>query len=277
MTSSCLDQSSWNGRKLKFRLPDGRSISYIDTGGSDPVLVLVHGYSDSSRSYSMIEPWLGRYRLIIPDLPGHGESALRTGWEISELADDIARLIAQLGSTPLAVVGHSLGAMIALELAARPNFEAGKLVTISGTLAPRMPSTGPLGKQILRLSDPIDSNDPFFADWHAGPKHVDPDFLKHLSIEAAAIPAAVWQAIFSELSRLDLTAAASQISVPLLCISGSEDELFDASHRQHLLKALPDAKSIVMDGFGHNPHWEDPAKVASDIDSFIRAPNSKSR
>ncbi|MFT3998591.1 MAG: alpha/beta hydrolase [Rhizobium sp.] len=263
-------QDSWNGRKSRIRLPDGRMSAFIDNGGAGPTLLLLHGYSDSSRSFSLIEPYLEDYRLIMPDLAGHGHSDARTELAVRDFADDVEALIAELGTEPLAVVGHSLGAMTAIELASRRPRSLKALVTVSGTLRPGFPADGDISRRILALSDPIEPSNPFFAFWHASPQQVDRNFLTYLGREAATIPASVWHEVLSGFHDLDLGEAAAEIAVPVLCLAGDKDELFDAGHRRRLSAALPAARSIVMHGFGHNPHWEDPLRVASNIVGFLR-------
>ncbi|MBY5868654.1 alpha/beta hydrolase [Rhizobium leguminosarum] len=251
-------------------MPDGRPMAFIDSGGPGPVLLLLHGYSDSSRSFSLLEPWLSAYRLVMPDLPGHGASAAGSGLVVGDFADDVAALVGALGIDRCLVVGHSMGAMIGMTLAARMPETVGALVLISGTLRPAFPKDDPVTEGILGLRDPINPADPFFDLWHAGPHPVDRSFLDPLSHEAAAIPTSIWQGILGAFSRLDLTRTASRISVPVLCLAGSEDTLFDVDHRRALAAALQDAKTVLLDGFGHNPHWEDPEQVALHVERFLQ-------
>lgn len=89
-------------------------------------------------------------------------------------------------------------------------------------------------------------------------------------MQAAAIPSSIWKGILGGFSRLDVTQTASRISVPVLCLAGSEDTLFGADHRLALASALSDVKSVLMDGFGHNPHWEDPSQVALHVERFLQ-------
>ncbi|CAN7712176.1 alpha/beta hydrolase [Rhizobium rhizogenes] len=89
-------------------------------------------------------------------------------------------------------------------------------------------------------------------------------------MQAAAIPSSIWKGILGGFSRLDVTQTASRISVPVLCLAGSEDTLFGADHRLALASALSDVKSVLMGGFGHNPHWEDPSQVALHVERFLQ-------
>lgn len=265
-----VDQDGWAARKRMVRLIEGRSLAYIDTGGSGPTLLLLHGYSDSSRSFSLLEPWLCGFRLVIPDLPGHGGSVIGVGMTVADFTNDIIALMTTLTVGRFAVVGHSMGAMIGIDLAARLPDVVATLVTISGTVRPAFPQRDPVTDGILALCDPIDTGDPFFDLWHACPHPVDPCFLAPVRREAATVPAKIWHGILAGFSTLDLTEAAAKVKVPVLCIGGSEDALFDAGHRLALEGVLSMAQSVLMDGFGHNPHWEDPERVSVVLRGFFR-------
>lgn len=92
----------------------------IDTGGPGPVILLLHGLGASGHSFArMIHVLAARFRVIVPDLPGQGcsrsLSSARSG--PVAMAEDVARLCATLGVEPVLVVGHSAGAVVALQLA----------------------------------------------------------------------------------------------------------------------------------------------------------------
>ncbi|MDO9417197.1 alpha/beta fold hydrolase [Pararhizobium sp.] len=262
-------QSAWNGRKKTIFLPDRRPLTFLDTGGNGPVLLLLHGYSDSSRSFSLMAPALGSFRLLIPDLSGHGGSAAGGALGVEALADDIGQLLAALDIRHLAMTGHSMGAMIGIVLAARLGSCVSSLATISGALRPDFPADGAIARGISALSDPIAPSNPFFDDWHACALPVDPDFLAYARREAAAMPAPVWHAILKAFSTTDLSAAARTITAPVLCIAGSQDPLFGTAHRAAMAGGFAHARSVVLKGHGHNPHWEDPARIASLLKAFL--------
>ncbi|WP_315855903.1 alpha/beta hydrolase [Rhizobium leguminosarum] len=268
MTS--VDQGGWTNRKRRLFLPDGRPMAFVDSGGQGPVLLLLHGYSDSSRSFSLLEPHLEGYRLVIPDLPGHGASAADDGLTVADFADDVAAFLAALSIDRCIVVGHSMGAMIGMELSALLGRKIKALVSISGALRPAFPQGDIVTEAVMGFSDPIDPTDPFFNLWHACPHPVDTTFLTFLRHEAAAIPSTIWQGILREFTSLDLTDTAKSISTPVLCIAGSADTLFHARYRNDLTSALSQPQIVLLEGFGHNPHWENPSHVALCIERFAR-------
>lgn len=85
-----VEQAAWTGLKKDIVLPNGTRLAYVELG--DPAgepLLLLHGYTDSSRSWSLTAPHLKHYRLIIPDQRGHGGAdAPRCCYSLSAFADD---------------------------------------------------------------------------------------------------------------------------------------------------------------------------------------------
>ena len=87
-------------------------------GGSGPTLMLIHGYGGAASNWTLVAPpLLERYRVIVPDLPGHGGSSALPG--PPERIDPYAERMAALLGEPAVLVGHSLGAVVALRLAVR--------------------------------------------------------------------------------------------------------------------------------------------------------------
>lgn len=113
----------WPNRSAGRRLRAG-SVEWwvIDTGGPGPVVLLLHGLGASGHSFArMIAGLAPQYRVIVPDLPGHGcsrsMSSARSG--PMAMADDLAKLCAVFEVQPAVVIGHSAGAILALHLAQR--------------------------------------------------------------------------------------------------------------------------------------------------------------
>lgn len=257
-------QDAWAGRKQFVDLA-GLEIAYVDIAGAEPALVLVHGFTDTSRSFSLLAPYLAGRRLIMPDLRGHGASPAGKGFGIADFADDIAGLILHLRLDRPVIVGHSLGAMVAIALAARHNDLIGGLVVMAGTLKPDFARDHPLVAGVQALRDPISPADPFYDWWHACRPGVPRPFLAGLAKDASAMPAARWRAILEEICRADLTSAAQKVRTRTLIIAGPCDPLFGEAHRQALSRCLAGASLVRAEACGHNPHWEDPAFVAGAI------------
>jgi pimeloyl-ACP methyl ester carboxylesterase len=92
-------------------LSSGATLSYADQGAGDETIVLVHGWTGSLRAWDDIAARLtGEYRVIRPDLRGHGSSPRsRTDYSPVTLGHDVAALMRELDVGPAHLVGHSLG------------------------------------------------------------------------------------------------------------------------------------------------------------------------
>jgi pimeloyl-ACP methyl ester carboxylesterase len=101
-------------------------------GGEGPPLVLVHGLGGAAANWvEVVRALASRFRMLVPDLPGHGRSGpLRGARTLDPYADALARLVEHEGLERAGFAGHSLGALVALRLAvARPE-RVGALVLV---------------------------------------------------------------------------------------------------------------------------------------------------
>ncbi|TPL00205.1 MULTISPECIES: alpha/beta hydrolase [unclassified Mesorhizobium] len=263
-----VEQAAWAGRK-RIAEVGGLDLAYVEIAGSEPPLVLVHGFTDTSRSFSLLAPHLPGRRLIMPDLRGHGASQAGEGCGVADFANDMAGLIRRLRLDRPVVVGHSLGGMVSIALAAQYPDLIGGLVILASTLKADFGLDHQLIDGVAALRDPISPSDPFYEWWHACRLGVPRAFLAGLAKDASAIPAARWRAILEEVRRTDLTAAARAIQVPTLIIAGGRDPLFGEAHQQSMAGALAGSRTIWAQDCGHNPHWEDPAFVAEAIAGML--------
>jgi len=257
-------QDAWAGRKRIIDI-DGLELAYVEVAGAEPPLLLVHGFTDTSRSFSLLAPHLAGRRLVMPDLRGHGGSQPGQGYGVADFATDIAGLIQRLRLERPIVVGHSLGAMVSIMLAARYPQLVGGLAVMAGTLKPDFAPDHALVAGVEALRDPISAADPFYDWWHACGPGVPQAFLAGLAKDASDMPAARWRAILEEVRRTGLTDTARAVGSRTLIIAGEHDPLFDAPHQQALAQALGGSRLVVARDCGHNPHWEDPAFVAGTI------------
>src|SRR4051795_3176630 len=109
--------------RLQERIADGKATTfrYLVRGGDGPTLILVHGFGGAGSNWDALVPRLDpSRRLIVPDLPGHGRSSpLPAVAGLGAFADRVALLLDREDAWPAVVVGHSMGALVALRLARR--------------------------------------------------------------------------------------------------------------------------------------------------------------
>jgi pimeloyl-ACP methyl ester carboxylesterase len=270
--------------KKTLVLPDGESLAFIDMGApKGPPVVLIHGYTDSARDWVPLLPYLSpQLRLILIDIRGHGRSGKpECCYARLDFAYDVKLLLDALGVARADLVGHSLGSLIAQTFAEYWPERTRRVVLISSTggVPPNAESGKPafdFAAEIRKLKDPIEADSPFMIAWWDSPTPVDADFIRRQRQDAAAIPLRVWlavldQALPEKTLYVDLQSTLPRLKAPTLLLWGSKDPLFTEPARRSLRDALPAAEVQVFDGLGHNPFWEDPAKVAGVVNAFLTA------
>ena len=270
-----VDQAGWASLKTEVRLQNGIRLAYVEAGdpNGEPLLLL-HGFTDSSRSFSPMVPYLSRYRLLIPDQRGHGASdAPECCYGSSQFAYDARLFLDALGVKRAAVVGHSLGSMVAISLAADQPDRVSKIVLIGSTALVPVKRGDWLYDNVAAMTGRLDPSTQFAKDWHPAnqPTKVDPTFANAVNDEILRIPPYVWRGVMRELSYVPVGRHAADVKAPVLVLSGGKDVLFPTEHHQSLLKAFPHSEAQVFPELGHNPNWEQPEAVASAIDRFLKS------
>lgn len=278
-----IDLNAFDASKKSIALPDGETLAYIDRGdASGPAVVLIHGYTDSARDWAPMLPYVSRrYRLILVDIRGHGQSSKpECCYSRFDFAYDIKLLLDALGVRKADIVGHSLGSIIAQTFAEYWPERTAHVVLISSTGGqppdrPKKPQFD-FAAEIRKLKEPIEADSPFMIAWWDSPTPVDPDFIRRQRKDAAGIPLRVWLAVLDQALPAnlfgDLQSTLPRLKAPTLLIWGSQDPIMEEDVRQTLRDALPNARVKIFDGLGHNPFWEDPRGVAQIINAFLGTP-----
>jgi pimeloyl-ACP methyl ester carboxylesterase len=119
----------------RFAKIGGKKLHYL-TAGQGPVLILLHGYTQTSRMWRpLIDKLQGKFTVIAPDLPGIGDSDIpKDGCDMKTAAIRIHALAKSIGVTKARVVGHDIGLMVAYAYAAQFSAEVEKLAVMDAFL-----------------------------------------------------------------------------------------------------------------------------------------------
>lgn len=269
-------QAEWAAAKKTVKLANGLTLAYVEMGDPDGVpTLLIHGYTDNSRSWSLIAPYLKKRRLLAIDLRGHGKSdAPPCCYGYADFADDASLFLDAMDVAKADVIGHSLGSLAAQLLAAQHPEQVDRLVLISSTTGIGGGPGSWLWDNVMPLTAPIDPDSQFMKDWYANPNPVDEDYLGRERAESAAVPIHVWRGVLWTAATQDLALVAPLVRAPVLVLWGEKDGLFDLSHQERLEKAYPDAEFQIFNNAGHNMFWEFPDKAANVINGFLDAPDN---
>ena len=138
-TKSSDVQSGPDAIESRFGEVDGIKIHYL-TAGHGPAVILLHGYTQTSRMWRPLIPKLrDKFTVVAPDLPGIGDSDIpKDGLDMKTAAIRIHALAKSLGISKARVVGHDIGLMVAYAYAAQFPSEVEKLVVMD-TFLPGVP------------------------------------------------------------------------------------------------------------------------------------------
>lgn len=272
--TNTVNQETFASTKKILQLPNGTNIAYTETGNpSGKPVLLIHGFTDNARSWSLMTPYLNQdYRIISMDLRGHGKSsAPECCYALQDLGYDVKLLLDKLGIQKAALVGHSLGSIVTQVVAERYPEKVSEIVLVSTTSGTSRTSGQDswLATEIAKLKQPIDPDSQFMLEWYANPTEVNNDFLTRERRESANVPVNVWRSILAEMQVNEFGRNLKKIKAPALIIHGEKDPLFGKQDQEQLKTDLQAAKFIDYPNAAHNVMWEVPREVAENINSFL--------
>ena len=240
-----------------------------DAGG-EPI-ILLHGYSDSSFSYSAVLPLLDRkYRVYVLDQRGHGESDRPAGaYALQNFAADVVAFMDEMGISKATIVGHSMGSFVAQHVAVAAPERVTRMVLSGSATTIRNAVVADLQREVNALKDPVPEK--WVREFQTSTMFHPPadDFFKGVVKESLSLPARVWQEVMTEMMSPKAQAELSKIKVPTLILWGDKETVFPRSEQDLLLASLPNARLKVYEDTGHGMHWERPERFAKDLQEFM--------
>ena len=265
------DQEGWAAARKSVTTANGLVMTYVEAGPAEglPVLLL-HGYTDNSRSWSLLAPYLTDRRLIMLDLRGHGGTAAPTCcYGPDSMAHDVAGFMDVMGIEKADLVGHSMGSLTAAILAAFYPDKVNRLVLVSTAIQVPQGASDWLWANVPTLPDTIDPNSQFMLDWYYNPNPVPTDFIDRERTESAATPRTAWMGVLQGLTALDMGKVAPMVKAPTLILWGDQDGLFDAASQEAVKATYPGAAYQAYPGYGHNMFWEIPDQIGAKVMEFL--------
>jgi pimeloyl-ACP methyl ester carboxylesterase len=266
----------------------GHQVGYRLDGDGDETILLIHGMAGSSRTWRDVTPALAqRYRVLAPDLMGHGESAKPMGdYSLGAHASGLRDLLVRLGIERATIVGQSLGGGVALQLAYQHPELCERLVLVS---------SGGLGREVSPLLRLLSLPGAEFVLPLVAPGVVRDQgrkinsWLRDQGIRSSWM-AEMWRAyasladaenrqafvrtlrsvvdlggqVVSANDRLYLAAA-----VPTLIIWGDHDDIIPVAHAYDAHQAIPGSRLEIFEGVRHFPQSEAPDRFVEVLLDFI--------
>lgn len=251
---------------------------YYEQHGSGPPLLLIAGLASDSQSWlPVVEGLAKQFTVILLDNRGVGRSTQECEISVSLMADDCAALIHHLGYQRVAVAGHSMGGMIAMELSRQYPDLVDRLVLVATTV-----------KNSVR-------NNLLFQDWtdwyesghdraawfrsllywifterfFQNSAMVDVVLTYLLSYPWPQSPQAFRQQV-QAIAGFDATSWLGQVMVPTCVLASEQDLLMPLEQSACLAQQLPNAVLEVVKGAAHSVHTEQPEAFVQAVVYFFK-------
>lgn len=243
----------------------GIATEYQDEG-SGPVMLFLHGWQDSSRTFDALTSHLSQgWRVIRMDLPGFGQTEMPpAAWRVDDYARFVAAFIGKLNLHIAVLVGHSFGGRIVIKGIAEKHLYADKMVLIaSAGVTPRKSirntflALGALvGRAVIAL--------PPFCFWREGLRQ-----KLYRLIESDYANAGALSDTFVRIIAEDLSAQARLLDIPTLLIWGAHDTETPLADGQRLASLIHGSVLYVIKEAGHFAHKQKPQEVARIMQAFL--------
>jgi pimeloyl-ACP methyl ester carboxylesterase len=264
--------TDYAARRGALELSTGVRLHYTEAGSPDGEAVLcLHGYTDSSFSFSRIMPLLPPvFRTIAPDQRGHGDSDCPpSGYTLTEFAADAAAVLDALGIAHATVIGHSMGSLVAQRFALDHPHRVARLVLVGSATTAANEGVLALRSDVEAVSDPVPAA--FVREFQQSMVHVPlpPAFLDTVVAESRKLPARVWRAVLDGILTFDSAAELRTLRCPTLIVWGDRDSAFPRDEQYRLRDGIAGARLTIYSETGHSPQWERPAQFVRDVLAFI--------
>jgi pimeloyl-ACP methyl ester carboxylesterase len=259
------------GTSKAYRASNG--IYYRVAGEGEPLLLL-HGLLASGTMFDpLIELLRDRFRMVVPDLRGHGNSGQLGGpYDVAALAADLAAVQTEAGCEPAVVMGYSHGGAVAQQLAHTRPAAVSRLILACtyacnvSTLQERLEahvfvallrilSPGSLAKLILRASKPKPGG-------AIGLTREQAEWLQSI---LATNRAPAMRGAAKGLITFDARPWLNEISVPTVVVAGTHDGGVPQHHFDTLVRGIPGARGRLVDRAAHTLAWTHTQELAEII------------
>ncbi len=262
-----LDHSGLVGLDLRFyHADDGAQIAYWVAGPEDaPTVMLIHGWAVSKEYWRPLLPdhHPPRYRLVVPDIRGHGDSSLTPPYTTIRAAKDLKGL-AEHEHVDF-VVGHSWGGVIAQRVAALGHFRGAVFVS---TFAKLSSFPARLVEWALPFLERMDMET--FAKlsvqfgYHVAHENVDWLYDVYRSARRDVVLQSG-----KDILKYDGRHLLSRISCPVLIVHGERDVVVPLNHGKYLWKRISGADMVILPETGHDVILESTSAFRRVLTGFL--------
>jgi pimeloyl-ACP methyl ester carboxylesterase len=250
--------------------------TYELTGPGDaPVVVLIHGLGLTRAVWQWMLPDLARFRVVTYDLIGHGETAPPQGQPtLKDLADQLAALLDHLQIDKAAIVGFSLGGMIARRFAQDHRDRTTALVVLHSAHKRTEKQQGAILFRVAQAEDhgPEATVDLALQRWYTeNAQATRPDLMALTRSWILANKREVYVKLYRILAHGvdEIIAPQPPLTVPTLVLTGDEDTGNNPEMSIAIATEIPRARLVILKGLRHMALAEDPSAVNRPVVDFL--------
>ncbi|MBB3228881.1 pimeloyl-ACP methyl ester carboxylesterase [Luteibacter sp. Sphag1AF] len=244
-------------------------------------LVMIHGFTGHKHVWARFARRFAMdYRVLIPDLPGHGDTAFSThqGYGVEAQARRILSLLDALGIERAHLIGNSMGGFVATWLAMHHPARVESLVLfdpdgLASAPVSRLEKLADSGENPFLISSRRDFNR-FYADIMSRPPYVPGWVREHMATQYQQQRDRIAGMYGDYAASERLTPHASALPSRVLIVWGREDRIIGVEAASAWHQAVPHADVEIWDGVGHMPMLERPRRAARRVYQFLQVPRS---
>lgn len=257
------------------------SVTYLSRGAPSDAraLLMVHGFAANKDNWVRMAAHLPEdYYLVIPDLPGHGDSSTAgpEAYTVESQAATLVQLMDELGLDRVDMAGNSMGGGIAAYFASRYPDRVRTIALFDPAGSTRYPSE--LDEALAEGHNPLVVREPGdfdklmdfvmerrpFAPWPVTA------VMEEQAMARQSINDQIFEAILSSGEQLDLSGILPAIEAPTLIVWGKQDRVLAPENAEVFAAGIEDSTVVLLDGVGHVPMLEVPEQSAQLWHEFLQ-------
>lgn len=253
-----------------FKEIQNLSINCDELGDGEYVLIL-HGWGSNIELHRhMANLMAQKYKVIMPDMPGFGQSEEQSEpWSVDDYVDFILEYLKEYNPKKLILLGHSFGGRVIIKLCSRENlpFEIEKVILVDAAgVKPAETSAGKLRKKGVKAGKKLLSSSLM--------KAMFPDAVENLKNKTGSADYRAASPIMKETLKLvvneDLCDLMPNVKCPTLLIWGTLDDATPISDAHKMESLMPEAALVEFPGCGHYSFLENQAQFSAVLASFLQ-------